>query len=286
MADSVLRAGINLSRRLPPRDVHANLSGMCAIRPELTEEFLQRVDQPLQTRVCTTTGRRYLLCDYSRDGDSWRSPWSNSYEPPLADGFMPAPALREIEVTANEVFDAYREAYYEASSDSVSSVYAWELGSDPSAFASCWLIKKEISKGRSVDKGEWDSIHVVEVTPVGGADKAAFKYKITSTVLLSILLEKPDTVGKMDLSGSLTKQAAAVHTVTPARGHVSIIGAMIEGVEGDMRTSLEALYVSKTREIVSTLHVCSDSAAATAAGASGRGFVADLAAAVKLKGSK
>ena len=32
----------------------------------------------------------YLLCDYNRDGDSYRSPWSNTYEPPLEDGAMPS----------------------------------------------------------------------------------------------------------------------------------------------------------------------------------------------------
>lgn len=46
------------------------------------------------------TGRKYLLCDYNRDGDSYRSPWSNAYEPPIEgdDGFQPSPALRAMEV--------------------------------------------------------------------------------------------------------------------------------------------------------------------------------------------
>jgi hypothetical protein len=61
---------------------------------------------------------------------------------------------------------------------------------------------------------------------------------------------------------------------------------MIEAMEGDMRGSLDALYISKTREIVSALHARSDSAAAAAGGAGGgRGFVSDLAAAVKRHGT-
>ena len=28
----------------------------------------------------------YLLCDYNRDGDSYRSPWTNEYDPPIEDG--------------------------------------------------------------------------------------------------------------------------------------------------------------------------------------------------------
>ena len=77
------------------------------LRPELTEEFLQRVDQPLQTRVDSLTKRRYILCDYNRDGDSYRSPWSNAYEPAIppedGEGFVPSKGLRELEVAANEV---------------------------------------------------------------------------------------------------------------------------------------------------------------------------------------
>jgi len=159
---TALRAGLNLMRRLPPRDVHQNLSGLTAMRPELTEEFLQRVDQPLQTRVCSETKRRYLLCDYNRDGDVYRSPWSNAYDPPLEDGFAPSAALRELEVAANEVFDAYREAYYEAHSNSVSSVYMWELGGGGSdvGFASCWLIKKGAYLESSASGGGWAAARV------------------------------------------------------------------------------------------------------------------------------
>lgn len=106
---ATLRAGLNLMRRLPPRDVKQNLFGLTSVQPDLLEEFLQRVDQPLETRICAATKRRFLLCDYNRDGDSYRSPWSNAYNPPLEEGFAPSPALRELEVAANEVFDMYRE---------------------------------------------------------------------------------------------------------------------------------------------------------------------------------
>ncbi len=38
------------------------------------------------------------------------SPWSNTYEPALADGAMPSERLRTLEIQANSAFDAYREA--------------------------------------------------------------------------------------------------------------------------------------------------------------------------------
>lgn len=53
-----------------------------------------------------------------------RSPWSNSYDPPLEDGSMPSERLRKLEIDANYAFDQYREMYFDGG---VSSVYLWDL---------------------------------------------------------------------------------------------------------------------------------------------------------------
>ena len=48
--------------------------------------------------------KKYLLCEYNRDGDSYRSPWTNVYVPPLPvgpdgeGGLIPSPRLRTLEV--------------------------------------------------------------------------------------------------------------------------------------------------------------------------------------------
>ena len=52
------------------------VSNICTLVPSLTEDLLSSVDQPLEVRRCKKTGRDYLLCDYNRDGHSYRSPWS------------------------------------------------------------------------------------------------------------------------------------------------------------------------------------------------------------------
>ncbi len=65
-----------------------------------------------------------------------RSPWSNKYFPPIDDGFTPSEKLRQMEVEANELFDAYRELYFEGG---ISSVYFWDLDD---GFAACFLVKK------------------------------------------------------------------------------------------------------------------------------------------------
>ena len=99
----------DLLRRLSPRSTTTSLTSICQLVPSLTEDLLSTVDQPLQTRRCAKTGRDYLLCDYTRDGDCWRSPWSNEFEPELEDGTRPSERVRRLEVKAGEAFDVYRE---------------------------------------------------------------------------------------------------------------------------------------------------------------------------------
>lgn len=95
-----------------------------------------------------------------------RSPWSNTYDPPLPDGATPSQKLRELEVSANEAFDIYRDLFVSFNCPSalfspfrscmnsnphslfaihsyfeggVSSVYLWDTDN---GFAGVVLIKK------------------------------------------------------------------------------------------------------------------------------------------------
>ncbi|EEY18847.1 F-actin-capping protein subunit beta, partial [Verticillium alfalfae VaMs.102] len=146
-------SALDLLRRLNPKHTATHLSSIISLAPDLTEDLLSSVDQPLGVRRCRQTGRDYLLCDYNRDGDSHRSPWSNEFDPPLdeagpggvsgggandgaGEGAIPSERVRRMEVKANEAFDVYRELYYEGG---VSSVYFWNLDD---GFAGVVLLKK------------------------------------------------------------------------------------------------------------------------------------------------
>ena len=143
----------DLLRRLNPKHTAEHLNNLISLAPDLTEDLLSSVDQPLTVRRCKQTKRDYLLCDYNRDGDSYRSPWSNQFDPPLdeagpggvgpggtnegaGEGAVPGERVRKMEIKANEAFDIYRELYYEGG---VSSVYFWNLDD---GFAGVVLLKK------------------------------------------------------------------------------------------------------------------------------------------------
>lgn len=195
------------------------------------------------------SGKLYLLCDYNRDGDSYRSPWNNQYEPALSDGFTPDERLRQIEEKANLVFDSYRALYYEGG---ISSVYLWDLENGDKSFAACFLIKKEILEPqRRVSQGNWDSIHVVQVVPVSGQKKAA--YTVTTTVMLTMTTEKGNA-GSVLLSGSLTRRAKEkVLEVNSDDDHIVNMGKLVEDIEISIRSEIEGVYIQKTREVTNNI---------------------------------
>lgn len=264
---------LDLMRRLPPPRTEENVAALVAICPEDADELLQSVDQPLQVKVDRATGREYLACDYNRDEESYRSPWSNEYDPPLEDGATPSSRMRKLEIQANEAFDTYRELYYEGG---VSSVYLWdpEDSSGAGNFAGVVVLKKTMTPMTAYEpEGSWDSIHVFETSERG----RQAHYKLTSTVMLQLLtrkgtdndeLRKGDTdskgpegwkrEGEVSLSGSMTRQTEQDWPIHETASHISNVGRMIEEMEIKMRNLLQEVYFGKTRDIVYDLRSIDD----------------------------
>lgn len=80
--------------------------------------------------------------------------------------------------------------YYEGG---ISSVYLWDL---EEGFAAAVLLKK------NNEGGTWDSIHVIEVSE---REKVA-RYKITSSIMLQLIVPASSKYPAIDLSGTLTRQ--------------------------------------------------------------------------------
>ncbi|KAF2099411.1 F-actin capping protein, beta subunit [Rhizodiscina lignyota] len=237
-------SALDLLRRLNPADTAKNVEAICALNPSLTEDLLESVDVPLAVKKCSRTGREFLCCDYNRDGDSWRSPWSNQFEPPVEDGegVVPSERVRKIEVAANEAFDTYRELYYEGG---ISSVYLWDVDD---GFAGCVLLKKTVAPSVKSGSGAWDSIHVFEALD----RPRAAHYKLTSTIILNLGM-KADALGKMDLAGNLVRQVEQDAAVEHDGSHVANIGRMVEDMEIKMRNQLQEVYFGKAKDVVGDL---------------------------------
>ncbi|KAK0407538.1 hypothetical protein QR680_019251 [Steinernema hermaphroditum] len=243
-----LDSALDLMRRLPPQDCESNLRALTELNPDMAAELLDAVDQPLKIARDKDTGREYLLCDYNRDGDSYRSPWTNAYDPSLEDGNVPSEKLRKLEIEANAAFQVYREMYFEGG---ISSVYFWDLDY---GFAGVVLIKKEKDGGTI---GCWDSIHVIEVVEKGNGRQAS--YKLTSTVMLWFQSDKK-SVGTMNVGGSLMRQTAMECHLDDQNPHLANIGRMVEEHENKMRSTLHDVYIDKTRQIIGSMRTVESSA--------------------------
>merc|ERR1712093_897459 len=227
-------SALDLLRRLDPKHTTSHLNSLINLVPSLTEDLLSSVDQPLTIARCRKTGRDYLLCDYNRDGDSYRSPWSGEFETPLGgsgvggvdeqgnnegagEGAVPSERVRKMEIRANE------------------------------AFAGVVLLKK-VATPNTKSEGTWDSIHVFEAV-----DRArTAHYKLTSTVILHLSTSN-DSLGAMDLSGNMTRQIESDLAVDDDTSHIANIGKLVEDMELKMRNLLQEVYFGKAKDVVGDL---------------------------------
>jgi len=243
---------------MAPSTIENSLAGLCDLVPKLTDDLLNNVDQPLSVEVDTRAEKKFITCDYNRDGDSFRSPWSNTYFPEAdGDALFPSKYLRDLEQDANNLFDVYRKLYFEGGS--FSSVYFFNIegsSDETKGFGSCWLIHKDVdAKAGSLKNGWWDSTHVFQVNQV---KNDTFEYKLTSTVMISMVMED-DKMGSCDLSGSMNKQKSETKTISKTKGtnHLIHMGTMIENMDHRIRAEIMEIYFSKTRQIIDGMRLTS-----------------------------
>lgn len=242
MEDRIHHA-MDLIRRLPPQRIERSLNDLLDLMPEHADDLLTTVDKPLGVIQDNEAGGRFFLtCDYNRDGDSWRSPWTNKYHPEI-DGILPNERLRQLEIEANQAFDQYRELYFEGG---ISSVYLWD---QDVGFAGAVLIKNNCDESKKI-KGCWDSIHVFETSEKEGS--RLVHYKLVSTVMLWLETNKKNS-GMMNLGGSLTRETSLDANVTDLSSHIANIGKLVEDVENMIRNTLNEIYFGKTQSILNGL---------------------------------
>lgn len=256
--DEKYDAACELLYRLDPTKVKTHLQNLIALEPEIAEGLLSSIDIPLTIKKDTdANNKEFLCCDYNRDIDSHRSPWSNQYFPELSaedlkESPFPSAPLRELEVACNNSFELYRDLYYEGG---YTSTYLWDVD-ESTDFAGVILFKKAES-----DDSKWDSIHVISATH--DEEGMEVTYNVTTTVILH--LENLSKEQQLSLSGNLTRENSKtvklqnVSTVEQlVHAHSSSLGSMIEDIESKLRSMLEIVYFEKTLDIYNVLRERND----------------------------
>eukprot|EP01064_Diplonema_japonicum_P028888 TRINITY_DN453_c2_g2_i1.p1 TRINITY_DN453_c2_g2~~TRINITY_DN453_c2_g2_i1.p1 ORF type:complete len:286 (+),score=77.84 TRINITY_DN453_c2_g2_i1:54-860(+) len=233
-----LDAALSLLKCMPVSKLGESLTGVCKLQPDLIEDLLEEVDQPLKLKTCNCCGNEYIICDHNRDGDSFRSPWNNKYQPENEEGILPSGRLRTMEVALNSLFKSYAHSYYDLA---VTSVYLWDLDT---GFAGAVLIKKDVTNMEGIEQGGWDSIHVLEAEE---DDANTFTYTLTTTIMLHLKGENAGT--KLRMSGSLTTQNETEERVTNDEEHIRHIGELVQNTENKIRNTIDQVYFGKAMEV-------------------------------------
>ena len=197
MEDSVIAKALDLNRKLPPSQIPKNIAALSQIveDEDQQDEMIQRIDQPLEVLKDTNKGHDFLKCEYNRDGDCWRSPYSNEYFPQpheedMSDAFYPTGSLKEMEEKANVMVKEYSNLYF---ANPLANAYFFET--TESGFGACYLIMNSLDQEKGVKKGEWHSIHSFTVDEnITGKHT----YTLVSTVFLRLELEG-ETFGNLNV---------------------------------------------------------------------------------------
>ncbi|KAL4455722.1 hypothetical protein ABPG74_003132 [Tetrahymena malaccensis] len=250
MEQSKIEAALSLIRRLPPQKIHYNATAVSNLIDDQADEFLQKIDQPLEIGICSVTQREFIKCEFNRDGNSYRSPYSNVYHPPFEDGedgVVPMQDTRDLEIKANELFLEYQKLYYQGG---LSNIYFFDK--DDGSIACAYVVKKDVDRVNGVEKGTWDSINVVDIK-ITDPSKKKIVYKCTSSVILEMEISDV-SAGKVNISGTLTKSKEDTKVLDGTTDlhafHLKNIGQIIEDMEGMLRNDLDNFYIGKTKQSI------------------------------------
>lgn len=197
------------------------------------------------------------------DKDTFRSPFTNrlftlkkskkgAYEivkvaPPsnASSADVSARELRNLELAANEVWDAYVKLYYGPEGVGSAFLRSRSASASITAFEGTFGVHKS-----SPGNGEWDSVHLVRVDEPNKNGQCS--YKVESAVVM-ILSPYEGT----SISSSLNKETARTLNIRPsnvAGSHWENIGKIIEDVEIDFRSRLERVDVPRSLEIMDSAY--------------------------------
>lgn len=250
-----LKECIQINQILPIYNLDKNIDAISTLvyeNDDLLNEFLQKVDTRIN--VCEDDPKgEFLKCEQNRDGESYRSPWSNQYFPETEDAKYPSAKLRELEEVLNKAFRSYARLYYGSSAKS--SVYCWELGEDiKEGFGAAILIKNKVDKSGNVTEGSWDSSNIINVSFEDEGNKKKATYTLICNVNLVMGLQNK-ICGKISLSGTMAKTSHLTKIIKDyysAEDHVANMGVMVENMETNIRSLLEGTYIQKTEIILGT----------------------------------
>ena len=242
-------AGFDLLRHVPPKDIEERLFDILDLNPDLTDDLISSVDIPLRTEQ-DDKGLQFIKCDYNRDGDSYRSPHTNTYYPPIPDGQSIPKNLREIEEAANKGFASFVRLFY--GPEAVFSAYCFETPEAEFGFG--FFVSKSLSDTtqNGVPVNGW--ISSSDVFTISKVDKTQFEYSMVSSVLIELQTQVKNA-DPLVISGGLSSRVSKSLEAKGNIQHLINCGTMIEENAANFFEKIKGYYISKMQEILSNIKI-------------------------------
>jgi len=240
-----MEAANHLMRSLPATRTNNSINDILDIsgEPEWAAQWANGIERPALIGEDAETGKKWLKSEYNSDGDapSYRSPYTNVYEPPFPDGMLPTPELRAIEMRSNELLDLYHPMYYESA---ICSAYVF--AAEGCEFGAAWLIKQGTTdKNDGLCNAGWDGFHVFEVSH-GGEKSGVATYKLLSEIDVQ-LESNTDETGSLSMSyASDPLQVQDKMAYDEINTHAINMATMVEAAENTLRAKFENAVFDQT----------------------------------------
>lgn len=197
----------------------------------------------------------FIESDYNKDGNSFRSPWSNTYFPPIESNKLLPKELRELEERLNKLIKLYLKIYY--SEDAISSAYiSFQDETISSGFNCCVLIKSRVVNSEYLkDTSFLESSNIISVKFMReranepNKEKIKAIYKTNTIFLFKLELKGFDNCIYNGTKNCDCTKTTYISNYFDYEKHLKYIGNSIEENEGSLRLKLDKVYLEKNNYI-------------------------------------
>ena len=203
----------------------------------------------------------FIESEVNKDGDSYRSPWSNTYFPPIDSNKLLPKELRELEQKLNELIKLYKKIYY--NEDAISSAYITYSDDQISNGFTCTIyIKSNINNSPYLkDDSFLETTNIVLVKFVRersdepNKEKIKINYKTNTIFLFKLNLKGLDNCIYNGTKNCECKKSTYTTNYFDFEKHLKYIGTSIEENEGSLRLKLDKIYLEKNNFIIKEIRM-------------------------------
>ena len=197
----------------------------------------------------------FIESEYNKDGESYRSPWSNKYFPQKESNKLLPNELRELEQRINQLIKTYLKIYY--SENAISSAYImFQDESINNGFLCCVFIKSSVNNSEYLkDESFLESTNLISVkfmrerSDTPNKERIKTIYKTNTAFLYKLKLKSLENCEFNGTKNCDCTKTTYINNYFDYEKHLRYIGKSIEENEANLRLKLDKIYFEKNNYI-------------------------------------